>query len=126
MYVKFILFIMNQTSKKYLMLLYDNTFDGLLSSIFDVYRLKLVDFDINPSVSFKEKLFQPTLNVSTNKAKANRIKIGLKRKTGQNLLPYLQEIFYKKSDKEEVIFQLIQRVFYPPISCSKSHGTINT
>ena len=117
---------MNQTPKKYLILLYDDTFDGLLSSIFDVYRLKLEDFDINTTKNFKEKLFQPTLNVLTNKAKSNRIKIGLKRKTGQNLLPYLHQLFLKKSDKEEVIFQLIHRVFYPTVIGSKPHYTANT
>jgi len=117
---------MTQASKKHLILLYDNTLDGLLSSIFDVYRLNLVDFDINPSKNFKEQLFQPILNVATNKAKSNRIKIGLKRKTGQNLLPYLQQIFHNHSQKEKVIFQLIQRVFYPAINDSKPHHTIST
>ena len=102
---------MMATSEKYLILLYDNSFDGLLSSIFDVYRLQLTHFDISPSQKMEGKLFQPTLNVSTNKAKSNRIKIGLKRKTGQDLLPYLQTIFQQKSNREELIFQLINRTF---------------
>ena len=44
---------------------YDNTFNGLLSAIFDVYRLKLDDFDIKPQKDFQETLFQPILNVAT-------------------------------------------------------------
>lgn len=118
--------LMAQTSKKYLILIYDDTLDGLLSSIFDVFRLKLVDFNINSNKHYKEQLFQQILNVSTNKAKSNRIKIGLRRKTGQNLLPYLQQIFYKHSEKEKIIFELIQRVFYPTIIDSKPHHIIST
>lgn len=117
---------MTQQSKKYLILLYDDTLDGLLCSIFDVFRLKLEHFDINTSKDFRDQLFQPILHVSTNKAKSNRIKIGLMRKTGQNLLPYLQQIFNNQPNKEKVIFELIQRVFFPTIIDSTPHHIINT
>jgi len=99
------------TSKRYLILLYDNTLDGLLSAIFDVYRLKLADFSIIPSKDFQEILFKPTLNISTNKSKANRIKIGLRRKTNKNLLPYLNQLFNSSANKEEVIYQLAHHIF---------------
>ena len=102
---------MVQTSKKYLILTYDNTLNGLLSAIFDVYRLKLEEFDIRPTLSLQEDFFKPILRVSTNKAKANRIKIGLKKRTGQNLLPYLQGLFEDTPKKEEVIYQLIKTAF---------------
>lgn len=102
---------MKVTTPKYLILLYDNTLNGLLSAIFDAYRLKLDHFDIIAQQDFQEQLFKPTLQVSTNKAKANRIKIGLKRKTGQNLLPYLQTSFNNLTDKEKRIYQFVQKVF---------------
>lgn len=102
---------MQNQSKKYLILIYDNTLNGLLSAIFDVYRLKLEDFAICPTLAFQEKLFKPTLQVSTNKAKANRIKIGLKKKTGQNLLPYLHGLFENTPQKERVIYDLISTAF---------------
>ncbi|MFK7980086.1 MAG: hypothetical protein AB8G86_08910 [Saprospiraceae bacterium] len=102
---------MQTTSKRYLILLYDNTLDGLLSAIFDIYRLKLDDFAIIPSKDFQETLFKPTLNVSTNKAKANRIKMGIKRKTQQNVLPYLAHFFDSTIQKEQVIYQYVHHVF---------------
>jgi len=102
---------MEVTTKKYLILLYDNTLNGLLSAIFDVYRLKLADFEIIPTQNFQEIIFKPTLKVKTNKSKANRIKIGLKRKTGQNLLPYLQTSFNTQPKKEEKIYQFVRKVF---------------
>ena len=102
---------MPTTSKRYLILLYDNTLEGLLSAIFDVYRLKLDDFMITPLKDFQETLFKPTLHISTNKAKANRIKIGIKRQTQQNLLPYLTNHFEKSIHKEQSIYQFIQQVF---------------
>ncbi len=102
---------MKVTTSKYLILLYDNTLNGLLSAIFDAYRLKLDDFDIIANQDFQEQLFKPTLQISTNKAKANRIKIGLKRKTGQNLLPYLQASFNQASGKEVHIYQFVEKIF---------------
>ena len=116
---------MQTTSKRYLILLYDNTLDGLLSAIFDVYRLKLDDFTILPSKDFQETLFKPTLNVTTNKSKANRIKIGLKRKTNKNLLPYLNQLFNNCANKEKVIYQLAHHVFQIA-TVSKPHYTANT
>ncbi len=102
---------MKVSTPKYLILLYDNTLNGLLSAIFDAYRLKLDHFDIIAIQDFQEQLFKPTLQIYTNKAKANRIKIGLKRKTGQNLLPYLQTSFDNQTGKEEKIYQFVQNIF---------------
>lgn len=102
---------MKVTSPKYLILLYDDTLNGLLSAIFDAYRLNLEHFEIVSNQNFQEQLFKPTLQVSTNKAKANRIKIGLKRKTGQNLLPYLRRSFNNQISKEEKIYQFVQNIF---------------
>ncbi len=102
---------MKVSTPKYLILLYDNTLNGLLSAIFDAYRLKLDRFDIIAIQDFQEQLFKPTLQIYTNKAKANRIKIGLKRKTGQNLLPYLQTSFDNQTGKEEKIYQFVQNIF---------------
>lgn len=118
---------MQNSSKRYLILLYDNTLDGLLSAIFDVYRLKLDDFSIIPSENFQETLFKPTLNVSTNKSKANRIKIGLKRKTEQNLLPHLNRFFDTIQDhKEKSIYQLVQHIFQQKSIALTPHYTTNT
>jgi len=102
---------MKVTNKKYLILLYDNTLNGLLSAIFDAYRLKLDHFDIIANQNFQDPLFKPTLQISTNKAKANRIKIGLKKRTGQNLIPYLQISFDNQPCKEERIYQFVEKVF---------------
>lgn len=117
---------MTNTSKKYLILLYDNTLDGLLSAIFDVYRLKLDTFSIIPSKDFQEPLFKPTLKVYTNKAKANRIKIGLKRKTQQNLLPYLAHFFATTTQKEQSVYQFIHHVFQQKTTALKPLHTANT
>ncbi|MEM1124358.1 MAG: hypothetical protein AAGJ18_28225 [Bacteroidota bacterium] len=102
---------MHIASSKYLLLTYDNSFDGLLSAIFDVYRLRLDDFSIRVFNSEDNYLFQPVLRVSTNKAKANRIKLGLQKRSKQNLLPYLRIIFQQSDDKETAIYQLVKRTF---------------
>lgn len=116
---------MSTTSKKHLILLYDNTLDGLLSAIFDIYRLKLEGFKIIPHKDFQEILFKPTLHITTNKAKANRIKIGLRRKTKQDLLPYLFHHFDKAAQKEQTIYQFIHQVFRSS-NFVKSRHIINT
>ena len=106
---------MVKNNSTYLILLYDNTFDGLLSAIFDVYRLKLSTFDIVPTTQSNQSLFKPTLTISTNKAKANRIKIGLKNKIKQDMLPFLAQTFHQSADKEKDIYQFIKKAFDLPI-----------
>ncbi|MEM6321381.1 MAG: hypothetical protein AAF960_27235 [Bacteroidota bacterium] len=102
---------MHVTQSKYLLLTYDNSLDGLLSAIFDVYRLRLTDFSIKGVSPKDDFLFQPVLKISTNKAKANRIKLGLQKRSKQNLLPYLRTIFRQSDDKEAAIYQLVKRTF---------------
>lgn len=118
--------IMQTTSKRHLILLYDNTLDGLLSAIFDVYRLKLEDFTIVSNKNYHEILFKPTLKVVTNKAKANRIKIGIKRRTKENILPYLAHFFETTTQKEQAIYQFIHYIFQQKTIVSKLHYTTNT
>jgi hypothetical protein len=98
-----------------MILLYDGTFDGLLSAIFDVYRLKLTHFEIIPALEYKETLFQPLLRISTNKSKANRIKLGLKKKTQRDNLPFLHFIFTKKKEKEKLVYAYIKAIFEPKL-----------
>lgn len=94
-------------------LVYDTTFDGLITAIFEIYNSKLTDFQFLPAPKNEINLYDRTTKIiSTNKAKANRLKLGLIRKTEIDHLPFLYQIFESdKADKEDIIYQFIKRVF---------------
>lgn len=94
-------------------LVYDTTFDGLITAIFEVYNSKLTDFRFLPAPKNQVHLYDRTTKIiSTNKAKANRLKLGLMRKTGIDHLPFLYQLFESdKADKEVIIYQFVKRIF---------------
>ena len=104
--------IAKSTTSADLVLVYDNTLDGLLCAIFEAYRLRVKDFAILPTAALANQFFLPILKISTNKAKSNRIKMGLRKNTEQDLLPFLNWVFTGQTPtKEQTIFELVQKVF---------------
>lgn len=94
-----------------MLILYDGTFDGLLTAIFEIYRLQLDDFEIASKTDNNSAFFQSLMQITTNKSKANRIKLALKKKTGDNLLPFLSFLFKEKENREDLVFRFIIGVF---------------
>ncbi len=61
-------------------LLYDGTFDGFLTCVFDVFNLKLYQVTIIRKSRFQQSLFGVTLEITSDSQKANRVWQGLKKK----------------------------------------------
>ncbi|UPT67075.1 MAG: TIGR03915 family putative DNA repair protein [Sphingobacteriales bacterium JAD_PAG50586_3] len=59
---------------------YDNTFAGLLTAIFEVYEHKLANVNIMPANQRQDSLFNETFTVDTDDAKAARVLKGLKER----------------------------------------------
>ena len=55
-------------------LIYDGSFDGLLSAIFDVYALKLNQVSIQKAGLPAQQLFSTTIESSTDETKSNRVR----------------------------------------------------
>lgn len=62
-------------------LVYDASFDGLLTCVFTVYELKLDKVNICPQHQHQEQLFGAILEITTDKEKADRVWKKIKEKT---------------------------------------------
>ena len=96
--------------------IYDNTFDGLLTAVFDAYnRKKFPDRIVNPNYSIP--LFTKNHPITTDPEKSDRVLKGLEKKISKSALNmlfvcYLSEI----EDIEMVLFRYIQKALSSPIS----------
>ena len=61
-------------------LLYDGSFDGFLTSVFECYDRKLSDFSIVRRDRYQPGLASLSLEVDTDLLKSKRVWAGLKRK----------------------------------------------
>lgn len=74
-----------------MILLYDGTFEGFLSVVFDCYAQKLDPNHIHPTDCFQHNLVDSTIYISTDQVKSDRVWKGLQKKMSSHLdqLPYL-------------------------------------
>ena len=96
--------------------IYDNTFEGLLTAVFDAYnRKEFPDRIVNSNYSIP--LFTETHLVISDTKKSDRVLKGLKKKISKSALNmlfvcYLSEI----EDIEMMLFRYIQKALSSPIS----------
>jgi probable DNA metabolism protein len=71
--------------------LYDGTFEGFLSVVFECYALKIEPGDICPEGLFQEKMFCEKIFVHSNAENSNRVWKGWQKKISRDLnqLPFL-------------------------------------
>lgn len=65
-------------------LLYDGSFEGLLTAVFEIYERKLDRVTLQQGEWFSSALFEDILPIETNEAKANRVLKGLRKKLSAN------------------------------------------
>ena len=93
-------------------LLYDGTFQGLLTCIFEIYERKLWQADI-----VKPKRFQPELNgtsrtIDTESAKSKRVWNGLSRKVSVSKRDQVYQTFLSElPEMERLITAFVKHVF---------------
>ncbi len=93
-------------------LVYDGSFDGFLSCVFEIYRLKLTDVSITRSADFQVSLFGSEIEVDTDCKKADRVWKGLKKKLtarGRSRLYYA--FCSENAQVEEFMLRYIQYAF---------------
>ncbi len=86
-------------------LLYDNTFEGFLSAIFDGYDRKLSVYRIRKEESYTGEMFSNTIIVATVKLKADRVWKGLCKKMTRTGQDYLQCAFLSEMPEMEDLMQ---------------------
>ncbi len=93
-------------------LIYDGSWNGLLTSVFEAYERKLSDALIEPEQHHQPSMFRAGLRVYTDETKAQRVWKGLKKYLAadtclQLYAAYLSEI----PDIGQTIYQYMQQVF---------------
>ena len=83
--------------------LYDGSFDGLLSVIFETYRLKQEADDIIEERVFHPGLFGQPVVVPTNPAHAQRVRKGLAKCCGEDVVRILYHCFLSEQPRIEML-----------------------
>jgi probable DNA metabolism protein len=61
-------------------LMYDGSFEGLLTAVFEIYERKLLHVNLEKGKWHNTALFEEVINVVTDEARANRVLTGLRQK----------------------------------------------
>ncbi|TXF91840.1 DNA metabolism protein [Neolewinella aurantiaca] len=89
---------------------YDATFEGLLSVIFERYRLKAKAADIIAEDVFQQQLFSEATHVETEPAHAKRVIAGLQKRAGNDVAKWLKKVFLtEQPGTERLILHYVER-----------------
>ncbi len=103
-------------------LTYDGTYEGLLSAIFEAFRLKLEPTGIEPEDEFVPDLFGQHVHVATNPAWAERVRkgiIGKTSKAGERLLFHC--FLSEQKDVEMLIFHFVKMAMSSATSVEQNY-----
>ena len=102
-------------------LTYDGTYEGLLSTIFESYRMKINVAGIVPIEDFQESLFAEPIHVATNMEWADRVKKGVEKKGGKAASRLLYNCFLsEQKDIELLILHFVQTAMTSPHDVTKN------
>jgi len=91
--------------------LYDGSYDGLLTAIFEIYEYKITDVSIHISGKAPASLFGSVHEVNTLKEKAERVHNKIKEKVSMNSLIQLYKTFLSEQHGiENVLLRYMQYV----------------
>ena len=93
---------------------YDGTLEGLLSAIFEIYRLKVTEVtDISPEERHREELFSDSIRVDTVPEHAARVLAGLERRSGNGGLRrwLLRALLSEHERVERLVLHYCRRQF---------------
>lgn len=104
-------------------LLYDKTFDGFLSLIFEAFRNKIVPDRIE-EFSFREPmLWAEKISVATDTEKANRVWEALKKRLSANAYNAVYRIHLSGMPLAEMIlFRFLAKVFASPVNIEENYS----
>ena len=104
-------------------LIYDGSFEGLLSAVFHCYQQKITPSDICKESNFQEVLFAAKEIIITNEQQAGRVWKGLQQKLHQRNKELLFTAFLsEKTDIEMMLYRFIRRLFDTNFSIETDYG----
>jgi probable DNA metabolism protein len=104
-------------------LIYDGTFDGFLSAVFDVYYYKFEAPQLVTGKRFNGNIFEKVHTVHTNQAHSARVWTGLQKRLSPDALQQVQQTFLSQLPGiEAVLLQYLQYAFSTPTSIETNFG----
>lgn len=104
-------------------LLYDGTFDGFLSAVFDVYYYKFEAPHLVTEANFNGNIFQKVHTVATNSKHSTRVWTGLAKKLSPEALQQVYRTFLSGLPNiENVLLHYIQYAFRSTTSIETDFG----
>lgn len=89
-------------------LLYDKTFEGFLTAIFEVFEYKYQDVQIVNSDTFQNSFFAQPIQIISNAEKSDRVLKKLEKQVGKSGIQDILYAFLSEVDTREVVlFQVI-------------------
>ena len=99
-------------SDQFVWLLYDGTFEGLLSCIFEVYARKFGQVRIAEEKNYQADVFATSFSISTEEEKAARVWQGLAKKLSAEWHENIYKCFLSElPEREELILSFVQEVY---------------
>lgn len=94
------------------LLVYDNSFEGFLSAVFDVYEYKFNNVHFASAINYQKNIFDQAHEVHTDDAKATRVWKGLAQRLSNDAQQQIYRTFLsEQKDIEEVLLAYIQYAF---------------
>lgn len=88
--------------------IYDDTFGGLLTAIFDIYALKVNEPRLRKTSQYSKGLFNQEINVATDIDKCNRVKTKLVKLFGKRGFNDLYRAFlFESAEADDVILSVV-------------------
>lgn len=106
---------------------YDKTFKGFLSLVFDCYELKTFPEKITGKDDAQPSVFHSNYEVFTDESKAKRVWNGLRKKISDNSCEMLFHVFLSElPDIELLILRYIKNVFESQVNVEMNFGNADT
>lgn len=102
---------------------YDGTFDGLLSTIFETYRLKTEATRIVAEDEWQGSLFDAPVRIDTRSAWAERVRAGIVKKGGKKTLRLLEHCFLSELPEiGDLIYTFVRKAIASPVDISDNYA----
>lgn len=106
-------------------LVYDGTFEGLLTAVFEIFEYKFSNAEIISQENYvSENMFSEVHNVVTSKEKSDRVLKKLETNLGKGGISQLLKVYFsERKDLEFLILSAIQQsIKYPEQNILKNYG----
>lgn len=109
-----------------MIVLYDNTFEGLLSAVFEVYEHKLMTVQIRKEGVEQRSLFESPIHVPTSEPKAKRVWNKLKMLIGEEGISKLWKAWLtEEDDVEDCILGTIRYAIEQQLNVLSDFGNLH-